>query len=291
MIRTVLSFAAAMFAGTVGAQDTPVQQSPVHHNEVFARYQAWQAEHALPAAELVLTGDAPNTAAGSRIGGAVWLPEGASWPVDRSGKRMTFLAQIDFAEMPRLPDYPVSGVVQFFIARDDLYGANFENPQQSDFKVVYHEDVSGPGRLETGPVSAGVRYVDDFSPLAPAMVTRGVKLAATAITHKPEIGQWQFHEAIGKDLAEAEHDALYDDVYNDDARYESNWRVGGHPEFTQSDWRYDTEYRDVDRVLLQLWTSNGVMMWGDSGQGHFAMRREDLLKRDFSKVFYSWDCY
>ena len=285
-IRTLLSFTAALFAGTAGAQDTPVQSG-----DVFARYQAWQAQQALPAAELVLTGDAPNTATGSRIGGAVWLPDGASWPADRSGKRMTFLAQIDFAEMPPLPDYPTSGVVQFFIARDNLYGANFENPQQGDFKVIYHEDVSGPGRLETGPVSLGERYVDDFSPLEPGMATRGVKLAATAITHKPAIGQWQFHEAIGKGLAEADYDALYDAVYNDDAHYESNWRVGGHPEFTQSDWRYETEYRDVDRVLLQLWTSNGVMMWGDSGQGHFAMRREDLLKRDFSKVFYSWDCY
>jgi len=32
-------------------------------------------------------------------------------------------------------------------------------------------------------------------------------------------------------------------------------------------------------------------MWGDSGQGQFMIRREDLRKRDFSKIFYQWDCY
>lgn len=166
----------------------------------IARYEAWRAASALPALELVPAGTAPQTATGSRIGGPVWLPEGEAWPVDAAGKRMTFLAQIDFAALPILPDYPTSGVLQFFIARDDLYGADFDNPQQGGFKAIYREDLTGPGRLETGPVSEGQPYVDDFSPLDPAVVTTGVALTAQPFQHKPDIGVWQFDEAIGEGL-------------------------------------------------------------------------------------------
>ena len=279
----------AAFLALFGAQQSVAEPAPVA--EVISRYEAWQGASALPALELLPAGEAPRTAAGSRIGGVVWLPEGEAWPVDAAGKRMTFLAQIDFAALPPLPDYPTSGVLQFFIARDDLYGLNFENPQAGGFKAIYREDVTGPGRLETGPVSEGQRYVDDFSPLDPAVVTTGVALTARPFRHKPDIGVWQFEEAIGKDLDIAQNDTLYDHLNAQSLTGESNWRVGGHPQFTQSDWRYETEFRDVDRVLLHLWTSDGVLMWGDSGQGHFAIRREDLLKRDFSKVFYNWDCY
>ena len=31
-------------------------------------------------------------------------------------------------------------------------------------------------------------------------------------------------------------------------------------------------------------------MWGDSGVANFFIDSEDLEKRDFSKVFYTWDC-
>ena len=270
---------------------TPAASNDSPGGDAVARYEAWQSREALPALELVPAGDAPQLPTGSRIGGPVWLPQGEAWPLDRAGKRMTFLAQIDFAALPVLPDYPTSGVLQFFIARDDLYGANFERPQQGDFRVIYRETMVGPGRLETGPVAEGQRYVDDFSPLEPAIVSRGVALAAQPILHRPDIGAWQYHDAVGQHLDQPGEDALYAHLSAIDPATQSNWRVGGHPEFTQSDWRSDSEFRDVDRVLLHLWTSDGILMWGDSGQGHFAIRREDLLKRDFSKVFYSWDCY
>jgi uncharacterized protein YwqG len=30
-------------------------------------------------------------------------------------------------------------------------------------------------------------------------------------------------------------------------------------------------------------------MWGDTGVGHFFIREADLLKRDFTKVWFDWD--
>ena len=56
------------------------------------------------------------------------------------------------------------------------------------------------------------------------------------------------------------------------------------------DWRtFRPEYRKADRVLLNLW-SDKTLLWGDAGQGQFLIAREDLLKRDFNRVWYQWDC-
>lgn len=287
MMRKLASLIAVVMATLSGSQPA-LADAP---EEAVARYEAWQDANRLPALALTPAGDAPPSPAGSRIGGPVWLPEGESWPLDAQGKRMTFLAQIDFAGMPALPDYPTSGVLQFFIGRDDLYGANFEEPQQGAFRVIYRESTNGAGRMETGPVTEGQRFVDDFSPLEPEFAQRGMALSAQPIMHKPSVDSWQFGEQLGHELDDAGHDAIYDHINASEDGLAGGWRVGGHPGYTQSDWRYDDKFRDVDRVLLQLWTSDGVLMWGDSGQGQFMIRREDLLKRDFSKTFYQWDCY
>jgi uncharacterized protein YwqG len=258
------------------------------------KFVAWQEANQLPALMLESAGPAAQTRGGNRIGGAVWLPDGSEWPLDRSGKRMTFLAQIDFAELPPLPDYPTSGVLQFFIARDDLYGANFEQPEQGDFRVVWHETTEGEGRFETGPQSSQGKY-DDYSPLYEETALRGVALrAARAAPHRPSVDSWLIQRDAAM-LPAGEDTGAWDAIYEylespaGQGGYGTS-HIGGHPEFVQSDWRAYERYQNVDRVLLNLWSNDDVMMWGDVGQGQFTIRREDLLKRDFSKVFYQWDC-
>jgi uncharacterized protein YwqG len=36
--------------------------------------------------------------------------------------------------------------------------------------------------------------------------------------------------------------------------------------------------------------SDQDIMWGDVGVGNFFIDYNDLLKKDFSKVLYNWDC-
>lgn len=44
-------------------------------------------------------------------------------------------------------------------------------------------------------------------------------------------------------------------------------------------------------MLLQLDTDDSIdMMWGDAGVANFFIRKEDLLKLDFTKVYYTFDC-
>ena len=59
--------------------------------------------------------------------------------------------------------------------------------------------------------------------------------------------------------------------------------------------------REGDLLLFQmdsefLTDGNGnqtgvEILWGDMGIANFFIRAEDLLRRDFSRVLYNWDCY
>lgn len=288
-IRALFASLLALLGVTTSTANTKTPD--FGNNPALQKLLAWQEEKALPAAMLTPAGPAPETPGGTRAGGVVWLPEGEVWPTDDKGQPLSFLAQIDFAEMPPMADYPTSGVLQFFIGRDDYYGANFEEPEKGSFKVIYRESLSGPGRLERG-TPRGNANIDDYSPLYDDTVKQGLALTASAAMHKPSIGNWWLDRDLGPLLNDREDaDSIYEYIAAAKTDAFGVSHVGGHPEFTQSDWRIDKPYNDVDRVLLNLWSIDGHLMWGDVGQGQFLIRREDLLKRDFSKAFYQWDCY
>lgn len=287
-----LAFAAAIMSIFGCAPATPAEPTmqELLRDPDVARFAAWQNDHSLPAIELQPSGPAPATPGGTRIGGPAWLATGESWPADADGRPMSFLAQVDFAAMPPLPDYPASGVLQFFIARDDLYGANFEKPEAGKFRVIWRETIDGPGKLHMARPS-GDRGIDDYSPLYDATVTQGIALKPKRTEQRPSIESWLAERDLETLLNDpAKSDRIYAFVEKQDELASQGHHVGGHPGFTQSDWRSTKAYQDVDRVLLNLW-SDDHLMWGDSGQGQFMIRREDLLKRDFSKIFYQWDCY
>ena len=49
------------------------------------------------------------------------MPKGFDYPVDPDGRPLSFLAQVNFADVPALPDYPNSGILQFYISNDEDY--------------------------------------------------------------------------------------------------------------------------------------------------------------------------
>ena len=285
-----VAFAAATIFGCTPAVPAEPTMQELLRDPAVAEFAAWQKKHSLPAIALEPAGPAPATPGGTRIGGPVWLAAGEAWPSDGEGKPMAFLAQVDFAAMPPLPDYPASGVLQFFIARDDFYGANFEKPEAGKFRVIWREKLDGPGKLHMGR-PAGDRGIDDYSPLSDATVAQGIVLKPARRDHVPSVESWLAERDLETLLNDrARSDRIYAFVEKQDELARLDHHVGGHPGFTQSDWRAQAPYQDVDRVLLNLWSDDHIM-WGDSGQGQFMIRREDLLKRDFSKIFYQWDCY
>lgn len=233
---------------------------------------------------------APNTRAapgGTRIGGPAWLADGESWPCGRDGRPMEFLAQLDFADLPPLPDYPEAGLLQFFIARGDRFGADYDDPARSDVRLVWRAEPPTGGRLHAqGPLDP----LADSSPFLDEAVRAGGRpLSATRSSRLPSPDSVAVEQVLAEmGLANAANvDDLLDPVEVE--QEPPNQFIGGHPRFVQWDFRKPGFRDDFDRVLLQLDSQSGLI-WGDCGWAVFMIRRADLIARDFSRVLFSWDC-
>lgn len=79
----------------------------------------------------------------SKVGGRGYLPKEQGYPVNEGGEPLFFLAQINFAEMPQIENYPKSGILAFYVDyHDDLYGLNFDDQtEQNGFRVFFFENI------------------------------------------------------------------------------------------------------------------------------------------------------
>ncbi|MCX7034439.1 MAG: YwqG family protein [Arenimonas sp.] len=231
----------------------------------------------------------------SKLGGRAWWPAGEPAPAGADGRPLVLLAQLDFAEMPARPGYPSKGLLQFFIASDDLYGANFdggdvvsERTAQRNFRIAYWPDTQVPSQ-----VLPALEPDQDMLPHDPR---RPMRLRFTPGDETLSSGDYRFNALLGGnayDTARAyaqAHQLSADGLLN--AVYERlsgfGHKVGGYPGFTQEDPREGGDWE----LLLQIDTDDGAgVMWGDAGIGNFFIAPADLARADFSRVMYTWDCY
>ncbi|MCF3108907.1 DUF1963 domain-containing protein [Niabella sp. CC-SYL272] len=66
-------------------------------------------------------------------------------------------------------------------------------------------------------------------------------------------------------------------------------KLGGYAYFTQRDLR-EGDALTADYLLLFQMGSDEHIMWGDAGVGNFFIAPVDFANKDFSGVFYNWDC-
>lgn len=96
-----------------------------------------------------------------------------------------------------------------------------------------------------------------------------------------------------KDATDEDYDE-YDQIMEEHYEIASGQgsKLGGYPFFTQEDPRAYEEYTEYDTLLLQIDTEEDLgIMWGDAGVANFFIAKENVTKRDFSKVLYNWDCH
>jgi uncharacterized protein YwqG len=237
----------------------------------------------------------------SKIGGRPYLPPGHKLPVDSTGAEMFLLAQINCAELPAGKSFPKDGILQFFIAASDHYGANFREKideetlsNQKDFRVVYHPNSTAESEeFKYPPLNERPRDLP-IDPKKTLLMTfrEGKELITTYDFGFPQIvgdETYSWIEKLAKqnnldedDLFESVAESLEPTAFVD--------KLGGYPAFVQEDPR---SIGSKKKLLLQLNSHNedGVeMMWGDGGVAGFFIDPADLERRDFSKVMYTWDC-
>lgn len=246
-------------------------------------------EHALPTVRITPHTQQPQTRWSSKFGGQPYWPRGMAYPHSKRGAPLYLLAQLNFAQMPSLPGYPATGVLQFFIADDELYGLDHERPlaevlaDPDGYRVIYHPEIimnrdELADDLPQAPQDHGLPMECEYS------------LTFTLEQDLPAPSDHRF-EPIARTI-EAIDESMVDALY--DREIGTGSKLGGYAYFTQDDPRADEESGEEWLLLFQMDTADGddgvSIMWGDCGVGNFFIQADALAKRDFSRVWYNWDC-
>ncbi len=257
---------------------------------------------AAPCWKLTLHPEGPCGLLDSKVGGLPYWDPGLPYPVDSQGNQMTLLAQLNFAQLGTEDPLPRAGVLQFFIGQDDGFGIDYDQPdRQKNFRVVYHPEPDPALTLEQIQALELPTHVE--ADLCTPVIREAAFTAEKTVGYMgPENSRFDalFREAVqavtGEDIGD-KHEYQYFDGADRDYLYDqlsaAGHRLLGYPFFTQYDPRepegpYDTLLFQLDSDMAD--DRKDLVLWGDCGVGNFFINREDLLRRDFSRVLYNWDC-
>ncbi len=299
--RLVNAQVLASLRAKVEFAETTTYDYPIEEIASFIKQQTRKAAYALT----LQKGTAPDLF-DSKFGGLPYWKPDMQYPVDRTGRKMLLLAQINFDRATVDERLPQQGMLQFFIALDEVdgtYGYDDAAPDSQEmFRVIYHETVdyavTQEEILKLGlPVSSDPAIED----LTPVWKPFRVDIAPRALYINTADRRFDklFRDAVrtltGKKLG---RQLVFDILTREDYDYLDNelscygHNMLGAPYFVQYDLRENPKYYDT--VLLQLHSELGAeddyMCWGDGGVANFFINSEALARRDFSKVLYCWDC-
>ena len=200
----------------------------------------------------------------SKLGGCPYLEGVEDYPTDEYGKPMLFLAQINLADLENLAELPDRGLLQFYVANEDLFGLEepvlvkyIEDYEENEEHLVKKHPYDNERYKENLPFShSGKMYFE----------TREMPMSSSLHL---------FWETFVKKLSEAEYEKLSDDCYS------SGSRIGGYPYFVQNDY---LGFDDDDFLLLQLDIDEECgIMFGDSGNCVFSIPKDALKRGIFRK--------
>ena len=244
------------------------------------------ATHILPTIQLAPSLERPEHPWSSKFGGLPYWPKSMSYPESDCGFKLILLAQLNFSELPELEGFPKKGLLQFFILDDGLYGADFSKPAEeviaasSGYRVVYHSEIiEDESALETKlPVASQTKMFP---------LSEQYSLTGSLEKELPSATDYRFEQAASNPMEYEKEVTEY--IY--DHFISAGSKIGGYANFTQQDPRHGS--KDEWLLLFQMDSEvigNSHIMWGDMGIGSFFIKKEALEMKDFSKVWYSWDC-
>ena len=235
----------------------------------------------------------------SKIEGIPYIPKGKKIPTNSKEQQFMFLAQINCEDLKGLEDFPQEGILQFWILGEDLLGLDFDDYTNRDgFDVIYYEKIEDYYSEDEfkemyNPYKFDLKYMETLIASEPCKMKFSLEKQKESFNY--ELLDNLFKEVLEEEsLGFNEKDKLYEEVEKlyDDEFYEEivGTKCNGFPYFTQWEPRDDEQMKEYDTSLFQIDSGKEVMI-GDSGVMHFFINREKLKNKDFSDVFYHWDCY
>jgi len=230
----------------------------------------------------------------SKVGGVPYLPKNIDYPRSPTGRELQFLAQINFAEVPRLPKFPDKGIVQFYIGDDDLYGLQKRFRKGDDaYKVLYHPNFTRDPEFLVSDFSFLPEF--EYSPLSHRSAPAALHFEKKYLPVPENLDiPWELSEAFEelRVSSQAYLECLSD--YAMKVSQESGHKIGGYPALIQDrgwDGRHNHLLLQLDTDYVKNENNDYVnLMWGDAGIGRFYISDADLMNLNFSNVTYDWDC-
>lgn len=264
-----------------------------------------------PMIKISLSDDKP-TLFQSKFGGVPYLPKNVEVPKNKENQQLTLLAQINIEELPKNNIYPMKeGILQFWILNDDVLGLDYDPHLGDRFKIIYYKEID-KSVTEEEVLEKYKPYKDEDSyfPIE-GEFSLSFKLTDGYFSDSND----DFREIVDREMKKF-HDEnkdkysdilkIYDkenqlnyweiwDILEEDKEigerlFGAGHKIGGFPNFTQSDIR---EVGDYEILLLQIdseGTEKNEIMWGDCGIANFFIREKDLKKLNFDRAIYNWDC-
>ena len=248
----------------------------------------------------------------SKFGGVPYLPKDMEAPKNKENEQLTLLAQINIEELPKNNIYPMKeGMLQFWILNDDVLGLDYDTHLGDGFKIIYYKDID-KSVTEEEVLEKYKPYKDEDSyfPIEEEF-SLSFKLTDGYFSDSND----DFREIVDREMKKfydenkdkySEILKIYDkenqlnyweiwDILEEDKEigeklFGAGHKIGGFPDFTQSDIR---EVGDYEILLLQIdsdRTEKNEIMWGDCGIANFFIREKDLKELNFDKAIYNWDC-
>lgn len=212
----------------------------------------------------------------SKFGGTAFLPQEIDHPKNDTGDYLTFLAQLNFSNMPKLDGFPTKGVLQFYIDNDDTLGMH----TAGGHKVIYisSEQMTGTIRRSNLPL--------EITEIFPVECPHALSFHKRKQPISPMSAGFEqiFKAYLNDEDSRDEFRSLYYAV----VQFEDSHQVGGHASFVQDPPVFLDEEYDQYEVLLKMDYEYHIN-WGDAGIANFLIKKEDLAILDFSKTEYWWD--
>ena len=230
----------------------------------------------------------------SKLGGLPDLPSGLTWPEWKTGY-LTFVAQVNLAELPASELLPNVGVLSFFYDREQS-AWGFDPKHKEGFRLWYFPEV-----LQL------VRAVEpEPSPFSCAR-----------LTFEPYLSLPDFSaDSVGDLVLNIENKEQYCDFVDKHAGPAPQHQILGWPHVIQGDMALESQlvtnglytgnasgYKDSRRrelepgakdwtLLLQIDSDdNAEMMWGDAGMLYVWIRRQDLAAKKFENAWTILQCF